>query len=95
MFRRVGSTLKPHIRHLHSQSSTHAQRGGLNVITLGVTAVAGTALWYFNAKNVYNDAPGPSIAPEKQNVRTPGTFGTPTNPDTIYSLVWGSNRSVF
>jgi len=93
MFKRIGNTLKPRIRSLH-YSSASARYGGLHGATLTAisTAVAGTALWYFNAQNVYNDAAGPSMAAEEQKVYA---HGTATDPDTIYSLVWGSNRSVF
>ena len=97
MFKRVGNTLKPRIRSLHSHSSISARYGGLNGVTLSVisTAVAGTTLWYFHAQNVYNDAAVPSMAAEKKKVDAPGITGTRTDPDTLYSLVWGSNRSVF
>ena len=97
MFKRVGNTLKPRIRSLHSHSSISARYGGLNGVTLSVisTAVAGTTLWYFNAQNVYNDAAVPSMAAEKKKVDAPGITGTRNDPDTLYSLVWGSNRSVF
>lgn len=94
MLKRFGNRLKPHIRSFHFYSSTSARSGGLNGVTLSVisTAVAGTALWYLNAQNVYNDATGHSILSGKQKFRA---HGTPTDPNTIYSLVWGSNRSVF
>ena len=86
------NTLKPHIRNLHSHSSTPARNG----VTLTVisTAVAGTALWYFNAQNVYNDTAGP-MEPKRQKVQAPETAGTPSDPNTIFSLVWGSNRLAF
>ena len=92
MFKRVGNTLKPHIRSLYFRSSTPPRYGGLNCVTLGV---AGTALWYFNAQDVYNDAAGPSMAPAKQDFQAPGITGTQSDPNTICSLIWGSNRSVF
>lgn len=96
MFKRVGSTLRPRIRGLHFHSSASVRFGGLNGVTLSVisTAVAGSALWYFTVQNVYNDAAGPLMAIKKQKVNAPGT-GTPTDLDTLCSLVWGSNRSVF
>ena len=92
MLRRIVNTLKPHIRNLHSHSPTPARNG----VTLSVisTAVAGTALWYFNAQNVYNDSAG-QMEPKKQNAQTSGTTGTPSDPNAMYSLVWGSNRLAF
>lgn len=92
MFKRIVNTVKPRIRNLHSQSSTSTRNG----VTLSViaTAVAGTALWYFNAQSVYNDAAEP-MEPKKQKIQAPGTTGTPSDPNTIYSLVWGSNRLAF
>lgn len=92
MLKRIVNTLKPRIRNLHSHSSTPVRNG----VTLSVisTAVVGTALWYLNAQNVYNDAAGPT-EPKKQKVQAPGTTGTPSDPNTIYSLVWGSNRLAF
>lgn len=94
MFKRVGNTLKPRIRSFHSHSSSPARYGGLTLSVIS-TAVAGTALWYFNVQNVYNDAAGSLMAPEKQKLQAPRTIGTPSDPNTIHSLVWGSNRSVF
>ena len=93
MLKRIVNSLKPHARNLHSRSSTPTRNG---VVTLSVisTAVAGTALWYFNAQNVYNDSAGPT-EPKKQKVQALGSTGTPSNPNTIYSLVWGSNRLAF
>ena len=92
MLKRVVNILKPHIRNLHSHSSTPPRNG----LTLSVisTAVAGTVLWYFNAQNVYNDVAGP-MEPKKQKVQALGTTGRPSDPNTIYSLVWGSNRLAF
>lgn len=92
MLKHISNKLKPHIRNLHSHSSTPSRNG----VTLSVisTAVAGTALWYFNAQNVYNDAAG-QMEHKKQKVQAPGTTGTPSDPNTIFSLVWGSNRLAF
>ena len=92
MFKRIVNTLKPPVRKLHSHSSSPARNG----VTLSVisTAVAGTALWYFNAQNVYNDSAGP-VERKKQRIQAPGTTGTPSDPNTIYSLAWGSNRLAF
>jgi hypothetical protein len=92
MFKRIGNTLKPHIGSLHFRSSNPPRYVGLNCVTLGV---AGAALWYFNAQDVYNDAAGPSMAPAKQKFQAPRITGTQSDPNTIYSLTWGSNRSVF
>lgn len=91
MLKRIVKTLKPHVRNLYSHSSTPTRNG----VTLSLisTAMAGTALWYFNAHNVYNDAAEP-MEPKKK-VQAPGTTGTPSDPNTIYSLVWGSNRLAF
>jgi hypothetical protein len=94
MFKRILNTLKPHIRNLHSHSSTPARNGVTLRLSVISTAVAGTALWYFNAESVYNDAAGP-MEPKKQKGQAPGTSGTPSDPNTIYSLVWGSNRLAF
>ena len=91
MFKRIVNTIKPRIRNLHSQSSTPARNGV--VLSVISTAVAGTALWYFDAQSIYNDAAGPMD--KKQKVQAPGTTGTPSDPNTIYSLVWGSNRLAF
>ena len=92
MLKRILNTLKPPVRNFHSHSSTPSRNG----VTLSVisTAVAGTALWYFNAQYIYNDAAGP-MESKKQKVRAPETTGTPSDPNIIYSLVWGSNRLAF
>ena len=90
MFKRILYTLKPHVRSLHSHSSTPTSRNGVTLSVISA-AVAGTALWYFNAQNIYNDAAEP-MELKKQKNQAPGTTGTSTDPNTIYSLVWGSNR---
>ena len=97
MFKHAGNTLKSHFRSLnYSYSSTPLRHGGLNGVTLSVisTAIAGTALWCLNKENVYNDAARPSIVLEKEKAQAPGIIGTPSDPNTVYSWVWGSNRSV-
>ncbi|KAF8968391.1 regulator of chromosome condensation 1/beta-lactamase-inhibitor protein II [Flammula alnicola] len=93
MFKQGRSTLNPYLRRFHTHPSSSytfrpVRRNGV-AITVASALAAGTALWYSTSRPLYNDA---IIRPADADKPKPLVVEKPTNPDTIYSLVWGSNN---
>ncbi|KAF8162931.1 regulator of chromosome condensation 1/beta-lactamase-inhibitor protein II [Crassisporium funariophilum] len=97
MFKRAGNNLRPHLRRLHSHASSFtptARGNGVALTVASAAAVAGTAIWYSKTKLVYNDAEEPTMAVSKDKVTSASRITLkPSDPNSLYSLVWGSNSN--
>lgn len=81
------------MRNLHTQTAgaTRVARGNAVALTVASGAVAGAVLWY-KADTLHNDMI--PIAPHATTIdkthERPVDAGT--NPDVLYSMIWGSNE---
>ena len=87
MFRQASRSLRPHLRSLHTRSA--GARGNGVAITTGSAALLGCAVLWYSTRAVHNDA---TIAPESKRVSAVGVAKPKPEPDTLSTLVWGSNR---
>jgi hypothetical protein len=106
MFKRAGQTIRPHLRYIHQEATVSAQnryrRAAIAAGVFGAGFTVGSVLLYYNdlktaAKNDADATAGIKAATPFKSAGKPKTIDANLweDPDTLRSLVWGSNRCAY
>ena len=71
---------------IHQQVQWHDMKGVFAAAALGAI-ISSTAMWYFSTRPIFNE-----VVPSKESKTTDNLAHKKSDTDTLYSLIWGSNK---